>query len=301
MDDVRIDAPARIDAADHAAVTRLIARATEADGVSPVSEPVLLHLRHGDYHGVQHLLAWRGAQLVGYGHLDNTDSVAGSTAEVVVDPEARERGIGRAIVVRFLDIEPGLRLWAHGRQAESDELARSLGFQRVRVLLQMRRSLLAPLPRVNLPDGVVLRAFRPGTDDATWVALNARAFADLPDQGNLTESDLRMRMLEPWFEPQGFLVAERLGQMVGFHWTKVHTSSPRHEHLGEVYAVAVDPEADLRGLGSALVVAGLAHLRTRGLTQVLLYVDASNERAIGLYERLGFTIWDSDVQYSALP
>jgi mycothiol synthase len=81
----------------------------------------------------------------------------------------------------------------------------------------------------------------------------------------------------------------------------VHTSSPRHEHLGEVYAVAVDPKADLRGLGSALVVAGLAHLRTRGLTQVLLYVDASNERAIGLYERLGFTIWDSDVQYSALP
>ena len=301
MDDVRIDAPVRINAADHAAVTRLIARATEADGVSPVSEPVVLHLRHGDDHGVQHLLAWRGAALVGYGHLDNTDSVAGSSAEVVVDPDARERGIGRAIVERFLDIEPGLRLWAHGRQAGSDELARSLGFQRVRVLLQMRRSLLAPLPRVHLPDGVVLRTFRPGTDDATWVALNARAFADLPDQGNLTESDLRMRMLEPWFEPQGFLVAERLGQMVGFHWTKVHASSPRHEHLGEVYAVAVDPEADVRGLGSALVVAGLAHLRTRELTQVLLYVDASNERAIGLYERLGFTIWDSDVQYSALP
>ena len=301
MDDVRIDAPVRINAADHAAVTRLIARATEADGVSPVSEPVVLHLRHGDDHGVQHLLAWRGAALVGYGHLDNTDSVAGSSAEVVVDPDARVRGIGRAIVERFLDIEPGLRLWAHGRQAGSDELARSLGFQRVRVLLQMRRSLLAPLPRVHLPDGVVLRTFRPGTDDATWVALNARAFADLPDQGNLTESDLRMRMLEPWFEPQGFLVAERLGQMVGFHWTKVHASSPRHEHLGEVYAVAVDPEADVRGLGSALVVAGLAHLRTRELTQVLLYVDASNERAIGLYERLGFTIWDSDVQYSALP
>ena len=301
MDDVRIDAPVRINAADHAAVTRLIARATEADGVSPVSEPVVLHLRHGDDHGVQHLLAWRGAALVGYGHLDTTASVAGSSAEVVVDPDARERGIGRAIVERFLDIEPGLRLWAHGRQAGSDELARSLGFQRVRVLLQMRRSLLAPLPRVHLPDGVVLRTFRPGTDDATWVALNARAFADLPDQGNLTESDLRMRMLEPWFEPQGFLVAERLGQMVGFHWTKVHASSPRHEHLGEVYAVAVDPEADVRGLGSALVVAGLAHLRTRELTQVLLYVDASNERAIGLYERLGFTIWDSDVQYSALP
>ena len=97
MTDVRIDAPVRIDAADRSAVTRLIARATEADGVSPVSEPVVLHLRHGDDHGVQHLLAWRGEDLVGYGHLDNTDSITGSTAEVVVDPDAREQGIGRAM------------------------------------------------------------------------------------------------------------------------------------------------------------------------------------------------------------
>lgn len=296
--DVRLERPAHLSDAQYAAVQSLLRAATDCDGVSPLSEHVVLHLRHSADDGVRHCLAWSGDDLLGYGHLDMRTDTAETTAELVVSPEARRRGIGRAIVVEFLAAAPRLRLWAHGRQSGADELAQSLGFEQVRELRQMRRSLLAPLPRADVPAGVVLRPFDEERDSLRWVEVNSRAFAHLPDQGRMTIDDLRMRLRQTWFDPAGFLVAEQSGDLIGFHWTKIHDARA-HDLLGEVYMVAVDPLVTVPGLGTALVTAGLAHLRSRGLTQVMLYVDATNERAIRLYERLGFTHWDSDVQYSA--
>jgi mycothiol synthase len=69
--------------------------------------------------------------------------------------------------------------------------------------------------------------------------------------------------------------------------------------VGEVYVIGVAPSAQGTGLGRALLSAGLCHLRSRGLTQVLLYVEADNTPAVRMYERQGFThdARDTDVQY----
>ena len=92
--------------------------------------------------------------------------------------------------------------------------------------------------------------------------------------------------------------------MLGFHWTKIHgfiDSSELHPHvhdaIGEVYVVGVDPTLQGKGLGKALTLAGLHHLRSRGLVQSMLYVDATNTGAIVMYENLGFARWDVDVMY----
>jgi mycothiol synthase len=280
-------------------VLALVDAATAADGTRPLNEHVMLQLRHGGQAAVRHVVAATpDGSWVGYGHLDLTDRLQGASAEVVVLPAWRRRGIGAALVRRMLDEAAPLtlRLWAHGHHPGAQRMAATLGFTRVRDLWQMRRSLRGPLPEMVVPDGVVLRSFRPGEDDEALLGVNARAFADHPEQGSMSADDLTRRMAEPWFDAGGFIVAERAGAMVGFHWTKVHAGG-EHEPIGEVYVVGVDPAAQGLGLGRLLTLAGLWHLRERGLEQVMLYVESDNAAAIAVYERLGFRLWDVDVMY----
>ena len=108
-------------------------------------------------------------------------------------------------------------------------------------------------------------------------------------------------------QPAGFFLAVRhdpAERLVGFHWTKVHAHTrvagrtAGHEPIGEVYVVGVDPAEQGRGLGRALTLVGLAHLKAAGLPEAMLYVDADNAPAIKVYSALGFRHVDTDVMYS---
>ena len=136
------------------------------------------------------------------------------------------------------------------------------------------------------------RPFVVGADEDAWLVVNNRAFHWHPEQGGWDVDLLRAREKEPWFDPAGFLLAERAGQLIGFHWTKIH-----EDGLGEVYVLGIDPDAQGMRLARPLVVAGLSWLGSVGVDTVMLYVDESNPRAVALYEKLGFTPWTSDVTY----
>ncbi len=140
--------------------------------------------------------------------------------------------------------------------------------------------------------GVTLRAFRPERDEHAWLAANAAAFAEHPEQGRMTLADLRARESEPWFDPGGLLLAERDGTLVGFVWTKL--VGP----VGEIYAVGVVPRAQGAGLGRALTLAGLDHLRRHGAHRAELFTDADNAPAVHLYETIGFVVDRTDTQYA---
>jgi len=305
--EVRVSGP--LPGTQAAQVLDLVQRAAEEDGVSPLSEHVMLHLRYGGDPRARNILLWHDGELAGYGHLDPTDPVEGPAGEMVIDPGARQQGLGLELG-RALAAEAGtqgLRLWAHGDLPAATRLAAAAGFVRSRALWQMRRSLQTRIGKPQLADGISVRTFRIGADEDGWVALNHRAFSRHPEQGAWTREDLDLREREPWFDPDGFFLAERAGQLVGFHWTKIHgghqgqgnAEGHGHEAIGEVYVVGVDPVERGTGLGRALTLVGLRYLRGRGLAQVMLYADETNTPAIGLYESLGFTHWDTDVMFSS--
>ncbi|GII67283.1 mycothiol acetyltransferase [Sphaerisporangium krabiense] len=295
----RVEILERLD--DRAArdATALADAAAEADGARPLSEHVMLQLRYGVAPGGRALLVHDDGALAGFACLDPAGS-EDRGGELVVHPARRGRGLGRLLLEATLAEAGGpLRLWAHGDHPAAARLAAALGFARVRSLWQMRRPLADPLPPAVLPEGVALRAFRPGADEDAWLAVNARAFAHHPEQGAWTGEDLALREREPWFDPAGFFLAVRGDRLAGFHWTKVHDAEPGtgDAAIGEVYVVGIDPAEQGGGLGKALTVAGLEHLRARGLSHVMLYVDEDNPSAVRLYESLGFTRWAVDVMY----
>ncbi len=285
----------------------LLRAATAADGVRPVSEEAELRLQHGGPEGGRDLLVQAGDAVVGYARFEGGDPAGDAEGELVVHPDARRRGTGRALLTRLEELAAGrpLRVWAHGDLPGSAELAAARGYQRARELLQMRRDLAGvdPDPHPALADGVHVAAFRPGRDEAAWLAVNARAFASHPEQGAWTPEELALREAEPWFDPAGFFLAWRGdpddgGTLLGFHWTKVHPPGDAgDEAIGEVYVLGIDPGAQGTGLGRALTDLGLAHLRGRGLREVLLYVEADNVPAVSLYEKRGFTRHAVDVSW----
>lgn len=277
-----------VDAATAAAVRRLAAAVERVDGAPPLSDQALSRL--GAPGGTDVVLRREdgdsAGEIAGYARLD-VDS-----AELAADTDAVAAVLGavedRATAARLL-------VWSHGRRSRLIAELESAGYERTRELHQLRRPLAAAdlPPDPPLPAGVTVRAFRPGPDDEGWLALNAAAFASHPEQGRWGPADLAARVAEPWFDADGFLLAERAGELLGFHWTKVHPDG-----TGEVYVLGVAPDAQGLGLGSALLIRGLRHLAARGCPTVLLYVDGENATAVRLYERQGFERFELDVQWA---
>ena len=213
-----------------AEVEALAAAAAAEDGTAPLSEQVLRQLRHPRHSAAEHLLARssadappadgggsgivdpvRGGALVGYAQLDPTatapDGAPDPVAELVVHPAHRRRGIGSALLAALLDRTPAVRVWAHGALPAAAALAARAGLTAQRELWRMRRDLDVPLPDVAVPDGVRIRSFAVGADEAELLRVNNAAFAWHPEQGGWTLDDVAEREAEPWFDPDGVLLA----------------------------------------------------------------------------------------------
>lgn len=276
------DIPLQGDAA-LAAIARVRAACVAQDGVDPLDEAAHLQLKHHGLTGIDGWVTPAGFALRRGGELD-----------LAVAPAARRHGVGRRLAVQAT-AEPGeLTAWSHGDHPGARRLAEELGLARERELLVLRRPTVVPLPAAEPPEGVRIRDFGSADADAL-LEVNAAAFASHPEQGALDAAGLAQRMAEPWFDPAGLLLAvDTAGDLLAFHWTKQHDAE-----TGEVYVVGVSPQAQGRGLGRVVTLAGLHHLAARGVKEVLLYVEADNVAARRLYDGIGFThaAADTHVQY----
>ncbi len=79
-------------------------------------------------------------------------------------------------------------------------------------------------------------------------------------------------------------VAEVEGQIVGY---QLSTPSSSGAHLARL---AVRPEWQGRGIGSALVVHVIEHYRKLGAREITINTQDSNAASIRVYQRLGFTL-----------
>ena len=153
--------------------------------------------------------------------------------------------------------------------------------------------------RIATPSGPVAVRVATLDDIDTLVAMRMallREHADSPIHGRLRgDVELRARVLfaEQLTQPdEACLVADREGAVIGVLRVSESRGSPlllpsRYGYLASAY---VRPDARGEGVLRLLVDHALAWCRARGLVEVRLHADATNDGAAAAWEALGFTV-----------
>jgi ribosomal-protein-alanine N-acetyltransferase len=95
--------------------------------------------------------------------------------------------------------------------------------------------------------------------------------------------------------PEAFIVAEISGKMIGYIMCKMEHGFSNFKKLGfvkkgHVVSIAVIDEYRRKGFGSALVKESINGVKIRQCSELYLEVRCSNNDAVILYEKLGFSI-----------
>ena len=214
--------------------------------------------------------------------------------ECGVRPDARRRGVGRALVDTAVAHARGLSLQVLDFDAPEDDeaaarLFASAGFAVVRRHLHLRIERLAPPPQREAP-GRVVRPLRREDVPALTEVQNA-AFTGSWGYCPNTPGQLDYRIYElPLDRPDDIVVVEEAGRLVGYCWAQRRGRG----EPGVVGMVGVLPEMQGRGVGWAATAAALGALAEAGARPINITVDEANTPAVNLYRSLGFeTAWRS--------
>ena len=95
--------------------------------------------------------------------------------------------------------------------------------------------------------------------------------------------------------PEAFVVAEISGKVIGYIMCKMEHGFSNFKKLGfvkkgHVVSIAVMDEHRGKGFGSAIVNEGINGVKIRQCSELYLEVRCSNNDAVRLYEKLGFSV-----------
>lgn len=175
-------------------------------------------------------------------------------------------------------------LWVN--RTEQMAAAEALGHRELRRVLLMGGPFPPAPDRFDIDIGTIADT----TDDAI-IDIHNRAFSGHREASGMTVQRLNEMRALPWYDPAGVVTGFIDGHPVGYCWTKLHPNGD-----GEVYLLAVDPDAHGRGLGEQLATAGYGFLKESGALRATLWVDGDNEPAISLYRRLGLDTVAANVE-----
>lgn len=85
--------------------------------------------------------------------------------------------------------------------------------------------------------------------------------------------------------PKDFYVAESNNEVVGFILARV-----KEKELGWVERIAVQPQNQNQGIGTAMMSFIFDQLKATGAGTIGLYARTSNQRGVSFYQKLGFQV-----------
>ena len=189
---------------------------------------------------------------------------------------------------------------ARDRQTERKVLLESSGFTICRYFYRMERSLLEPFGEPQLPPEFKLRsALAPEFGGArsrqltrAWVEMFNQTFIDHWNHHQLTVEELESELNNPNYRPDlDFIAVAADGTFAAFCYCFIHQENNHRTGCREGFIAALGTRRGFRrqGLGRAMLLVGMQHLKAAGMKKALLGVDAENPSgAMELYRSVGF-------------
>lgn len=219
-----------------------------------------------------------------------------------VKPAHRRKGVARELVNRVIDRAEELNAQAvHVDISSNNSIARNelpkLGFKYIRRYLELFLD-INKIPDKDLENaGKECRQLLPGEEEKLADIQN-KAFANHWGYQPNTQETIAYDISLNHRSPQDIVVTCEEGSIHGYCWTEIidrGVDSGKEKH-GIIYMIGTDPEYRGKGFGKKVLLAGLSHLKSRGIETVSLSVDSENRIAYELYRSMGFeeqgsTLW----------
>ncbi len=276
---------------DAAAYVHLVNEIDEVDGLGKDTsvEHMKEHLGQPGYHpGEDLFFAELDCLPVGYADMVRELEIGRVILDGAVHPAHRGRGVGSRLLEIAIDHSRKLgaklvQIPIAERMQASQYFVRKRGFQVVRRYWQMSLTeYRGGVPQV--PHGFELRHFVPGDEESLCTLQNLAFAGSWGFRPNAVE-EIRYLVNTSWCHPKGILFVTENQRKAGYCWTM---DDHARKEKGYIRMMGVDPMRQGRGLGRAVLVAGIDYLRKRGMKQIELLVDSRNSSAKHLYQSAGF-------------
>ena len=235
-------------------------------------------------------IAEDAGEAVGYSLVSYEPPISRAVAGGGVLPTHRGRGIGRALMRRVVEHAETLgvdvlHIEAGVTHSDANHLLASHGMEVVKSLWKMRWE-SDGVPDVSLPDRFAVRSLIAGQDEPTLTDLQNVSFEENWGFSPNTVEQISARVQHNRGGPESVIFITEDGKPAAYNWTMF--LSDGETSSGVVAMTGVHPDYRGRGIGRAVVTAGIAYLVERGASFVELEVDAENTPARELYLKLGF-------------
>jgi mycothiol synthase len=294
---------------DLAELSRLMTEieSMDRDGEDTSEEYLRASLAWPNYRPAQDVwVAELEGKLIGYGVALEQPSQR-CTIYVVVHPSQRRKGLGSQLLELTLNRarelgSKNILVYANERNTGSDLFLKHHNFQQVGSSGSLKLRAETEIPSAEFPKGFTLKTYSEVNDPLILLkALNVcyQGMWGHQHNDNPTEEERKSPRFLHYYDAEDILLLfDEKDSIFGVCSLK---SQGKREGNGDVSDLLDGPgiiqEYRERGFQRTMVLAGIEHLRQRGIRPITLEFWGDNENALNIYRSLGFEMVNRYVAY----
>jgi len=275
----------------------LIAEAEKLEPTGRCTSPLVIanHLERPNYFPELNLFILWSDHIVGYIDVKPELGIGRVVLDCWVHPDHRRKGLATKLLSHANDRakELGTKV-VHANIGEGNTVGMKvlhvLGFSLVRRYLELGVDITRVGGLDKSESDPDCRHLQPG-EEAKLTQLQNCAFAGSWGYNPNTVEEITFCIHSNTFSQDDIVLIYKKDKDIGYCWTGTSCEKGRPStRKGRILMLGVIPDYRFKGIGKKLVLAGLAHLRSKGLEFAELTVDRENKAACALYRSIGFEV-----------